>query len=111
MTKYSIFLIFVFLIGCAHFDRHEKIVLSAMYVTSAIDLYQTMRIVDDPDYFETNPLIGQDKEKAAMVIASHVIVAHVIAYCIPKKYRHTFLGFCFGYELKNVVHNYRIGVR
>jgi hypothetical protein len=111
MLKSIAFLMLISITGCTHFDRQEKLLLAGQYVALSADLYQTRRLIDDPNLYETNPIIGEDKNRATQFIVSQMILTHVAAYFLPRKHRKTFLGLCCGFAAKDVYRNHRIGVR
>jgi len=82
-------------------------------VLQTIDMLQTLEIVNNDDYYETNKVLGK-----------HPSEAHVIAYfvfrgfahyhatnIIPQKYRNYFHGYNIIYNYNTVKDNHNLGIR
>ena len=102
--------------GCGHFDewtRGDKILQGIQLGVQGIDWLQTREIVDDPDYHESNPHIGEDPtmwevDRYFMVSGGlGVLITHIL----PQEWRKYWLSFRIGVSSGMVVHNYNVGIR
>jgi len=89
-------------------DKADKAMFGTAIGLIAADYYQTLEIIDDPSRMESNELIGDDKDKALIVIGGGGLVLLATAYLLPDKWRKVFLGFCIGGRYNVVVHNERL---
>ncbi|HDZ25111.1 MAG TPA: hypothetical protein ENH65_01195 [Candidatus Aminicenantes bacterium] len=87
-----------------------EIVWQALHI---MDWYQTRQIVDDPNYWEMNPLIGKDPTRGqvnswmAGFAVGHLVTSHFL----PKEYKKWFQGISLGAKGATVIWNYRVGLK
>jgi hypothetical protein len=119
MKKYILFFALVFSVP-SHADDlwdnglTEAGKLELAYQTIALmDWGQTRDIATNPNYYETNPLLGSDptiQEVDRYFLASGVIHA-AISQMLPKKYTKAWQYMTIAIESGYVLNNYRIGVQ
>ncbi len=98
--------------GCASFDRDDKALLAANYLAIAADTHQTRHIIDSDEFYESNPMIGEDKDRLYLYsVSKSILITGIAATIRSSKYRKIFLAFCGGQTVEGVAHNHRIGVR
>ncbi len=73
-----------------------------------IDTYQTIEAIDNPDFIEANPIIGNDKEDALAAMVFYGLGVVMLGDFLDNKYFYRTLNIIkFGV----VAHNYHIGIR
>ena len=103
-----IVLIMLLLTSCAHLDTVDKTMMVTAAGLTAADYYQTQDMIDEPNLMEFNPVIGQDKEKAKVVIISGGALVVTAAYFLPDKWRKVLLAYYIGERVAYVTHNERV---
>ena len=112
-------LILILFVGCAAVpfesgstaDTARQTAFTALL---AADWYQTRRIADDPNYYETNPVLGEQPSSSSVdLYMVGCAVGHaVVSGCLkPGKWREAWQYLWVGAEGATVVNNHRIGVR
>lgn len=91
-------------------DTKREILYGLLHTT---DWLQTQEIARNPDYYETNlvlgsnPSVGEVNTYFAMTLIGHV----TISYFLPEKHRKIWQFITIGIEAGVVGHNVLIGVR
>ena len=107
--KVLISLLILSFCGCAY-TKKDKQLLSAMWVVSIADYYQTNRILEDDGFNEQNGMIKDDTDAGAVLLG--VPVALTLSYkCIPAKHRPAIIKAFVGVKGVAIFHNYKEGVR
>jgi len=80
---------------------------------TAIDWLQSKEIARNPEFSETNPILGSnpDQNKVNAYFASCLLAHTAIAYYLPKKYRRVWQCCWIMVEGGYVLHNLSAGVR
>ena len=114
--KYLIFLLCIFLSSCASIkkhvkinklDKHDIVLMTALFVVSCIDWDQTRNIIDDPDRMESNPNIGNSKQNAFVFTIGSGVALSTVSLFLPNKIRKTVLAYKVGVHTQCVIHNSR----
>lgn len=86
-------LILLLLIGCASWTKQEKILLGTSCLASAADTYTTVRALNNPNNWETNPILGECPSDGQVIIymATSQLIATILAHFFPK-HREWLLG-------------------
>ena len=114
--KWLLIVTFIFS-GCAYtpdkWTKKQIILQGTATALSVIDWGQTLDIVDRPEYYEINPIIGKHPSRADVnrYFACSVILKVLITHILPSEYRKYWLGgniLISGYFVNN---NYQIGLR
>ena len=115
--KPTIIILALLFAGCAYTpDPWTKDQMLLQGVTSSlniIDWGQTLDIVDNHEYYETNPILGEYPTRAEVnrYFAYSLGLQLLITHLLPSRYRNYWLGcniMVSGYYVQN---NYRIGLR
>lgn len=90
-------------------DTVYQVLFSSLLMT---DWLQTKEAVSE-GYKENNPILGSyPSQNSIDVFGASVIIGHfAISKLLPKDWRRKWQLLTIGAEIKNVAHNYNIGVR
>jgi len=107
-----------FFYGCASvpfedWSKADTIRQGAFISLLAIDTYQTHRLVSDPNFYETNPILGEHPSHSNIDLymigcaAGHTIISGLL----NPEWRERWQYLWIGAEGYTVVNNYAMGVR
>ena len=80
----------------------------------AVDWLQTKEIARNPEYHETNPILGRNPKQSEvdLYFAGCAIGHTLVAYYLPQKYRrwwqYVWIGVQSGYVCQNIIMGVRI---
>lgn len=79
----------------------------------AVDWLQTKEIARNPNYYETNPVLGKypSQNEVDIYFLSTAIIHTGIAYYLPKEYRRIWQCIFIGIQAGHVSHNINTGVK
>ena len=116
--KAFIQVVFVMLMlnGCCSFDkwtREDKILQSIQLGFHSIDWLQTMEIVNEPDYYESNAWIGKHPTKSDInrYMLATAVMTVLITHTLPQEHRKYWLMFRIGVSSSAAVQNYNVGIK
>ena len=81
--------VFLLLTGCAGWSRTEKALLAVSILAASADAYTTCRMLDNPDNWEVNPVLGDHASDEAVISymvfteAVTVLLAHFVPALRP----------------------------
>lgn len=105
----------MFLISCAHdsWTKADTALLTAGLGLKTVDYLQTKEIVRNPNYWETNPGLGENPKQnyVDLWFLGGAIIQGGVAWLLPSDWRKVWLGAWIGISGTCVIHNHRIGVR
>lgn len=93
--------------------KKDKYSIVAFNVIQTIDMLQTFEIVDNPAYYETNPILGKhpSKEQVLGYFVLRGIGHYHVTKIIPEKYRGVWHTFSIVANLDTIQNNHSIGIR
>ena len=115
--KPTIIILALLLAGCAYtpdpWTKDHMLLQGVASTLKVADWGQTLDIVDKPEYWESNPILGKYPSRAEVnrYFAYSVGLQLLITHLLPSKYRNYWLCgniMISGYYVQN---NYRIGLR
>ena len=91
-------------------DTQYQVVFIAL---TTIDWLQTKEIASNPEFSETNLILGGDpsQNKVDAYFSSCILAHSAIAYYLPKKYRRIWQCCWIGIEGGVTLQNFRVGVK
>jgi len=97
----------------ADWTTQDTILQSSFVCIALIDWGQTLEIVDNENYYETNTILGEHPGRSYVNIyfASFIVLHSVGSYIIPSEYRKYWQSFWIGFGLNNIRHNNAIGIK
>ena len=109
--KKAMIVMLMLLPGCVTLQpRPWTMAEKALAVTSTLgvvaDLYTTMRVLDRPNTYELNPLLGKHPEDAklmAYMVVSQIVLLVIVHYC--PELRKSFLGGKTLFNGFSAIHN------
>ena len=85
---------------------------NTIMVLSLVDMSQTLYIVKHPEYYESNPVLGNHPKKHEVyryfltTMVGHQFVARIL----PEEYRKPFQYISIGFEGTLIARNLRLGI-
>ena len=97
----------------SEWSKADTVLQSAFVCIALIDWGQTLEIVDNENYYETNTILGEHPGRSDVNIyfASFIVLHSVGSYIIPSEYRKYWQSFWIGFGLNNIRHNNAIGIK
>ena len=107
-NKYIMLIMLVFLSGCSWSKLEIGYGIASCFATGT-DAYTTMRMLDNPDNHERNPILGKHPSDAEIIIymASSQILALTVAHFVPE-WRKLILGSKTAINLGASLNNVRL---
>jgi hypothetical protein len=90
-------------------DTYREVAWGAIH---AVDWAQTRQIAQNPEYHETNPILGSHPSVGSvdLYMASALVIHPVISAVLPKPYRDVWQYLSIGVSGACVINNVSIGV-
>jgi hypothetical protein len=91
-------------------DTNRQLAFTALQL---VDWAQTREIVRNPDYYETNPILGKypSKTEVDVYFAAATLGHYLVSRALPPDYRKVWQYVWIGVQVGYVTHNYQIGLR
>lgn len=105
-------------IACSHahawerWSAPERGLLLAVNVLSVVDLAQTREIVANPQWHETNPILGRDPTNGEVTayFLSRAALQYVVADALPSGWRAAYLALELVVSVDTVYGNHKLGI-
>lgn len=93
--------------------KEQKVMQGASIVLRTMDWGTTLDMVDRPEYYEANPVLGKHPSKGNIntYFAASMLLNYVLADYLPSKTRTYWLGLNIAISAVCVGNNYNIGLR
>jgi len=91
-------------------DTNRQLAFTALQM---VDWAQTREIARNPDFYETNPILGKYPRKTEVDVyfAATTLGHYLVSQALPSDYRKAWQYVWIGVQAGYVTHNYQMGVR
>ena len=91
-------------------DTNRQLAFTALQM---VDWAQTREIARNPDFYETNPILGKypSSTEVDVYFAATTLGHYLVSQALPSDYRKVWQYVWIGVQAGYVTHNYQMGVR